>query len=240
MISFIIPTLNEEKTIERTLQSIKKLRDYDYEVIISDGKSKDRTIEIAKNCGAEVIVYEGTIRQTISSGRNLGASIASGKLFVFMDADVVIPDINIFFKKALNIFENQKKLVGLTVSIKVLPELETLADKIIFKIINYYFLLSNNVFNSGGASGEFQIIKASIFNKLKGYDERITVAEDIEMFRRLAREGKTKIEMSLIVMHTGRRAHKVGWPKLLLSWWTNWLSVFVFGRSFSTVWEEIR
>ena len=99
MLSIIIPTLNEEKSIEKTLQSIKELKDYDYEIIISDGKSKDKTVEIAKKYDAKVIVYEGTIRQTIGGGRNLGASIASGDFFVFLDADVTIPDINNFFKK---------------------------------------------------------------------------------------------------------------------------------------------
>ena len=240
MLSIIIPTLNEEKTIENTLQHLKMLRDCDYEIIISDGRSKDKTIEIAKKYGAKVIVYGGTVRQTIAGGRNLGASIASGDFFVFLDADVIIPDINKFFKKAISLFENQKDLVGLTVRFKVLPELETLADKIIFTINDYLLFISNSITRIGGAGGEFQMIRADIFKKQKGYNEKITVCEDVELFQRLARVGKTKIEMSLKIMHTGRRAHKIGWPKLLSQWFINGASVTFFKRSFSTTWKEIR
>lgn len=240
MISIIIPTLNEENTIENTLRSLKELSDHDYEIIVSDGKSKDKTIEIAKKHGAKVIIYEGDARQTISHARNLGASKATGDFFVFLDADVIIPDINNFFKKALSLFEAQKKLVGLTTRIKVHPELETLADKFILSIFDYINLFLNNILGFGGASGEFQMIRASAFRKLKGYNEQISVAEDVEMFQRLAREGKTRIEMSLKVMHPGRRAHKVGWPKLLFEWSMNGLSVLIFKRSYDKIWKEIR
>ncbi|MFA5778133.1 MAG: glycosyltransferase [Candidatus Paceibacterota bacterium] len=240
MISIIIPTLNEEKTIENTLRSLKELRDYDYEIIVSDGRSKDQTVEIAKRHGAKVVVYNSALRQTISNGRNLGASVASGGFFIFIDADVIIPDINNFFKKALSLFDAQKKLVGLTVRIKVLPEVETLADKIIFSVFDYLNFFSNNILGFGGASGEFQMIRASVFKKLKGYNEKITVAEDVDMFYRLAREGKTRIEMSLKIIHTGRRAHKVGWPKLLWSWSINGLWNLILKRSFHNIWEEIR
>ncbi len=240
MISIIIPTLNEEKTIGNTLESLRRLSYCDYEIIISDGKSKDRTIEIAKKYGAKIIIYKGATRQTIGGGRNLGASIASGEFFVFLDADVIIPDINNFFTKAINIFKNQKELVGLTVCIKVLPELETLPDRVIFSMINYLNFFLNNVFHWGNAGGEFQMIRASVFRKLKGYNKKLVAGEDNDMFQRLTREGKTRIEMSPKVMHTGRRAHKIGWPRLLLTWYVDWLSVLLFNRSFSTIWKEVR
>jgi len=240
MISIIIPTLNEEKTIGGTLRSLKELTDCEYEIIVSDGRSRDKTIEIAKKYGAKIVVYEGAVRQTISNAKNLGASIASGDFFVFLDADVIIPDINNFFKKALDLFNNQKKLVGLSVFIKVLPELETLADKVVFGMVNYVNLFWNNFLNWGRAGGEFHMTRSSVFKKIKGYNEKISVAEDIDMFSRLAREGTTRIEKSLTIMHTGRRAHKVGWPRLLLSWLVNWLSVLIFNRSFNEVWEEVR
>jgi len=240
MISIIIPTLNEEKIIENTLKSLKELRDYEYEIIVSDGGSKDKTIEIAKKYGAKVIIYDGILRQTIGGGRNLGASIASGDFFVFLDADVKIPDINNFFKKALSLFDNQKKLVGLTVRMKVFPEMETLADKLIFASNDYTLFFWNNIIQIGRSGGEFQMIQAPIFRKNKGYNEKIAVCEDSEIFQRLSRDGKTRIEMSLNILHTGRRAHKIGWPKLLWEWWVNGLFVSVFHRSYNKTWEEIR
>jgi glycosyltransferase involved in cell wall biosynthesis len=240
MISIVIPTLNEEKDIEKTFLSLRELNICDYEIIVSDGRSRDKTIEIAKKYNAKVVIYEGTKRQTISSARNLGASVAKGDYFVFLDADVTIPNINDFFKKTLALFESQKKLVALTARIKILPEFETLSDKIILATFDYLNFLSNNILGMGTASGEFQMIRASVFKKLKGYNENIAVAEDVDMFKRLSKEGKTRIEMSLSVMQTGRRVHKIGWAKLLFQWSINGLLVRFFKRSFYSVWEEIR
>lgn len=240
MLSIIIPTLNEERAIGNTLQSLKKLTDYTYEVIISDGRSKDKTVEIAKQHGAKVIVCEGAVRQTIGGGRNLGASLASFPYLVFLDADVTIPDINHFFRKTLNLFEEDKKLVGLIVRQKVIQNKETLADKFFFTIVNCIYYLWNNVVHFGGAGGEFQMIKTSVFKKINGYNEKLAAGEDNDMFQRLAKEGKTRIEMSLKVFHDGRRAHKTGWTKLIASWVTNYLSVLIFKRSFNKIWKEIR
>ena len=84
------------------------------------------------------------------------------------------------------------------------------------------------------------MIKAAIFKKLGGYNENLAAGEDNDMFQRLAKKGRTRIDMSLTVLHLGRRAHKTGWPKLIFSWTTNWFSALIFNNSASKVWEEIR
>jgi len=59
-ISVILPTINEEKGIGPTIDSINqdyfKKNKWDLEVVIVDGDSKDKTQEIAKNKGAKVII----------------------------------------------------------------------------------------------------------------------------------------------------------------------------------------
>jgi glycosyltransferase involved in cell wall biosynthesis len=240
MISIIIPTLNEEKVIGGTITSLQQLHGYDLEVIVSDGKSRDRTVEIAKSLGAKVIVYEGTVRQTIGGGRNLGASLASGEFLVFLDADVTIPNIDNFFKKTLNLFDKNKNLVALVVRQEVASEVETFADKFFFTVVNYVYFVLNNILRFGGAGGEFQMVKASAFKDLRGFNERLAAGEDNDMFQRLAKKGRTQMLLSLKVVHMGRRAHKTGWTKLLFSWMTNWLSALLFDNSVSKVWEEIR
>ena len=96
MISFIIPTLNEETTIEKTLKNIKEFS-LDKEIIVSDGGSKDRTTEIAKRFTDKVLVHSKKERQNIAGGRNSGAKEAKGEFVVFVDADVLIPNINSLF-----------------------------------------------------------------------------------------------------------------------------------------------
>lgn len=54
-VSVIIPALNEEKTVGEVVQGCKPFAD---QVIIVDGRSQDRTSEIARSAGAEVIIDE--------------------------------------------------------------------------------------------------------------------------------------------------------------------------------------
>jgi len=56
-IAIVIPTLNEEKGLESTIKSIKSSLDgkYSYVIVVVDGQSTDRTVEIAKSMGALVI-----------------------------------------------------------------------------------------------------------------------------------------------------------------------------------------
>lgn len=240
MLSIIIPTLNEEKVLEQTISSLRKLNVYKYEIIISDGKSKDKTIEIAKKYADQVIVYEGTTRQTIAMGRNLGASIAKGNYLVFIDADVSVPNINTFFPKIIDAFRNDKKLVGLTVFVKVFPGMDTFFDRFFWGIVNWSNYVFNNILNRGSAIGEFQMIPTNVFQRLGGYNEKIVVGEDVEMFSRLSNVGKVYTESKLHVYHTSRRAHNVGWPALLLFFVKNSIYLRLFKRSSVLEWEPIR
>ena len=80
-ISAIIPTYNEEHTIGRLLENLKELGAE--EVIVADGISADRTVEIA-SAYARVICSE-TCR---ASQMNAGARASSGDVLVFLHADV--------------------------------------------------------------------------------------------------------------------------------------------------------
>ena len=239
IISIIVPTLNEEKIIEKTLKSLREFRG-NYEIIISDGKSMDKTLSIAKKYADHIIQYKDEPRQTIAMGRNLGATIAKGNYLVFVDADVTIPDINNFFIKAVDLFEKNNKLVGLTAFVKVFPEMCTFGDRLFFGIVNLGSYFFNNILNSGSALGEFQMIRADAFRKLKGYNEKIVVGEDIEMFSKLSRIGKVHTESSLYILHTSRRAHNIGWSSLFFFSIKNAIHLRLYKRSSVLEWKPIR
>lgn len=239
MISFVIPTLNEIKTIQRTLQCLAEYSG-EHEIIVSDGNSTDGTIELCRRYADEVIVYGGTVRQTIAMARNMGAAAANGDYLVFVDADVVIPDVDSFFATAQEEFRRRPDLVALTGKYRVFREVSTPFDRYVFFTLGLQFMLQNNVLGVGASGGEFQMIAADAFDRVDGFDERLTAAEDMDLFRRLSRIGRTRFVNGLIVFHTGRRAHAVGWPRLLLSWFSNSVSVFVFRKSTSKEWKEIR
>lgn len=238
MISFIIPSRNEEQYIEKILRCVCRYTG-PKEIIVSDGGSSDATIAIAKRYADKVIVHQGA-KQTIAAGRNAGAAAATGEYFVFLDADDYIKDADGFFKKTLARFENDKKLTGLTGAIRVMPELETSADRVIFGFLNFLNFFYNNIAHYCGAPGEFQMVRAEAFKRVNGFDERLVASEDYDFFRRIGKAGKARYDGSLVIYHTGRHAHKMGWPKLLWIWWKNFSSVIFFKKSSSAEWKEVR
>ena len=86
MLSFIIPTLNEHQTIERTLRCLSGYSG-DHEIIVSDGNSSDDTVEICRRFTDRIVVHDEPRRQTIAEARNAGAAAARGNHLVFVDAD---------------------------------------------------------------------------------------------------------------------------------------------------------
>src|SRR3989344_3168528 len=86
MLSIIIPTHNEENYLPKLLKCIKKQSYKDYEIIIGDAFSTDRTIEIAKNCGCR-IVKDAVPNGGPAMGRNNAAKKARGEMLLFLDAD---------------------------------------------------------------------------------------------------------------------------------------------------------
>lgn len=240
MISIIIPTLNEESIIEPTLKNLRRLSKLPLEIIISEGRSTDRTVALAEPYADKIVVYKGTERQTIASGRNLGALAASGEFYVFIDADVLIPEPDEFFAKAFHIFSQDEKLMAITVKLRVMPQYERFGDRFWFGFINCTSFLNNNIFHKGTAPGDFQMMRATAFRAVGGFNEKLVASEDFDMFRKLSLIGKTRYIPSLMIYHTGRRAHKVGWMRLISEWFMNWLWVLLFKKAASKEWKVIR
>lgn len=238
MISIIIPTLNEEKIIEKTLSCLQNLPKNEFEIIISDGNSADRTRELAKKYVDKIIVLSSN--HTIGASRNFGAKNSVGDFLVFLDADVFIFNAYDFFKKALAEFNKNKNLVALTSRLEILPQNSKSIDKFFHFLINFFHWFGSNILNFGNASGEFQMIKKEAFWKIGGFNEKLAVAEDADLFFRLSRIGKVKVIWSLVVYHTGRRIHQEGWLKILYQWLVNFFSWLLFKKSFHKNWKEIR
>ncbi|HEC89939.1 MAG: glycosyltransferase family 2 protein [Thermoplasmata archaeon] len=91
-ISIILPTINEEKGIGKTIDSINlgyfKQKGWDYEIIVVDGGSKDKTVEIAKKKGAKIIIDK---RKGYGRAYKTGLSKVKGDIIVTGDADATYP-----------------------------------------------------------------------------------------------------------------------------------------------------
>ena len=87
-ISVVIPTLNEEDSIGHVLDKIPRDPRYEWEIIIVDGDSKDRTREIAREKGAKVIVEK---RKGYGRAYKTGFAAATGDIIVTLDGDDTYP-----------------------------------------------------------------------------------------------------------------------------------------------------
>ena len=87
-LSIIVPALDEAAGIAATLQALAQLRAAGHEVIVVDGGSVDRTMEIAAVSADRIIsAPRGRARQM-----NAGAAIATGDALVFLHADTRLPE----------------------------------------------------------------------------------------------------------------------------------------------------
>ncbi len=88
LISVVVPTLNEEKSLPAFFKSLKRCKLEDYEVIVVDKFSPDRTAEIAEKNGALVLCRN----LCLGDSRTAGLKAAKGKIVASLDADSILCD----------------------------------------------------------------------------------------------------------------------------------------------------
>jgi arabinofuranan 3-O-arabinosyltransferase len=86
-VSVVVPTRNNERTIEACMQSVRDQTHPAVELIVVDNSSTDSTPEIARRM-ADVFVVAGPER---SAQRNMGLERASGRWFLWLDSDMILP-----------------------------------------------------------------------------------------------------------------------------------------------------
>ncbi len=210
MISIIIPTLNEENYLPKLLECVRNQTYKDYEIIVADANSKDKTKEIAKKYKCKVVKSGGLP----GIGRNNGAKAAKGDILFFIDADVEFD--NNFLKNCIDEFNSRKLDVA---GLYIHPQGSNILDKVFLGLFNFW-IFSTQLFYPN-ASGSGIICKKWLHEKVNGFDERIKLSEDMDYARRCGKIGKFRIIKSAKSYVAMRRFEnegrlKVG-LKLLLS-----------------------
>ena len=133
--SIIIPTYNEEEYLPVLLESIKKQSFEDYEVIVADANSTDKTREIAESYGC--IVVDGGLPAV---GRNNGAKVAKGEYLLFLDSDLELTDD--YLRNV--IYEFRMERLGIAIT-QMTPLSNKLDDKIFHELANYFMISVENI-----------------------------------------------------------------------------------------------
>ncbi len=220
MLSIIIITKNEEKYLPKLLESLKNQTFKDYEIIVSDANSTDKTREIAKQHGCKIV--EGGLP---AKGRNNGAKEAKHNLLLFLDSDVVLPSN--FLKNTLKEFK-EKNLGCATVVYK--PISDKKRDKFIHLIWNA--IMKSFQYTNPHSGGCCIFCKKEAFNKVGGFDEKLYQAEDLAFVKQVKEEGyKFRLLKSEPLFMSVRRLEKEGRLKFSIK--------YIYGGLYRLFYKEI-
>lgn len=186
LVSIIVGTKNTEITLERSLESIKKQTYPNIELIIVDNHSTDKTIEIAKKY-TDKIYTKGPER---SAQVNYGVSVADGEYVYKVDSDFVLDKEVV--QQCVN--EIEKGFDAIVVHNTPDTSVSWIAKIRKFEVDMYKYDLTYS-------SARF--LKKEVFEKIGGFDERITAGEDFDFQNKLNRGGYKTGFIDAEALHLG-------------------------------------
>jgi glycosyltransferase involved in cell wall biosynthesis len=183
LFSVIIPARNEEEVIERSINSVLDQTFQDFEVIISNDGSTDKTQEIVEGMikkDKRIKILNRPQGHSAAFARNRGAEAAKGEILVFLDADTLINEI--FLEEISK--KNGKADAFIVIC---LPLRENFVSLALSGMIGKPFKLKlqdgtfYNKKNKEEAGAMFFTITKKAYQKIGGYDEKTFYYED-ELF----------------------------------------------------------
>lgn len=179
MLSFIVPAYNEEPLIGRTLEAVDDAGaalERPFEVVVADDASTDRTAAIAREHGARVVSVR---HRQIAATRNAGARLASGDMFIFVDADTIVTRAAV--RAAVEAMEAGAAGGGCLLRFDgEVPMLGRVIERVFVPLCRVFRL----------ASGCFVFCTRQAFQAAGGFDEKMFAAEEYAMSQALRRQGR--------------------------------------------------
>jgi len=210
-VSVIIPTLNEEKYLEKTLSALKPQLEKGDEIIVVDSYSNDHTVRIAKKFGAKIVYIQ---RCGIGPAKTFGAKKAKNDIIAMLDADgVPFPD---WLSKIKKHFEsnNISAVAGFGLyegSTNSRNFLYNFFSRMTFKIGRLNYLIEKSPWMPVNNCA----IRKKPFFRYGGL--RKVVCEDFDFAQR-AKGLKVIYDWSINVALSDRRFEKEGFKKTIFLW----------------------
>lgn len=209
-ISVVIPAYNEEKYIGRTLESLKKQTLKPYEVIVVNNDSRDKTEEVAKSMGAEVVFEK---EKSIGAARKAGFEKAQGDIIATTDADTILPKD--WLLRMAKTFLGDSRIVALGGTYKF----DSPKHQLTVKLISEIWILCDKILNFGNnIPGVNMAVKKEAYNKIGGFRKNYNYYEDLDLSLRLRKIGKTVFLKNLVVITSYRRYAKDGFFKTVFNY----------------------
>lgn len=202
MMSLVIPTRNEEKNIAPLLESLKK-QTYKkkFEVIVVDGKSTDRTVEISQRYGARVILQKGALG--VGNARNLGGKNARGSVIIFCEADYIfdknfLKNIERYFKEDIdaarpNVIPVQENWLQRTLAVQTELCTKRIGAKMHASIFRKNVWEKLGRFDESLGYGDERLLPEKALKegyKVKYLDEAIIYVKPVKTIKALFKQGR--------------------------------------------------
>lgn len=183
--SVIIPALNEERFLPKLLESLSHQHFTNFEVIVVDGKSKDKTVKIASTFvgivpSLSIIVAD---HASLPYQRNVGAEKAKGDWLVFIDADSVVFSYTLERLHA-HVSSSEESFFTTWFS----PDSEDINDVRMTLFGIFFFELSKSL-KRPVSPGPFTVVRKTTFTSIGGYDVEHPFLEDQDFSQRMTKAG---------------------------------------------------
>lgn len=181
LISVVVPAFNEENYLPACLAAIRKQTFKDFELIVIDNNSTDKTAEIAQKYGACVVRETD---QGMIPAREKGFRQAKADIIARTDADTVVPSD--WLELIYRAFENNPDVTGVTG--------RYLTDSTVFRLWNTVLIniLSNLVMGHVLLVGSCMALRKSAWEKINVHKNENFYLEDWDLSCHLCQEGKLK------------------------------------------------
>lgn len=231
-VSVVVPTLNEEKRIANCLRFIRA-QDFSgkMEIIVSDGKSEDKTVEIAERYADKVV--QEKIR-SIAAERQKGAMNSKGRIIAFTDADSEV-DKN-WLKEITKCFEDEKVAGAYG---PVFFNDGSAIEKKITEILIPLYLRVMAWLKMPSPIGSNMAISKSAFEKTGGFNINMKTSEDLDLGKKIKTVGNFVYASKAIVRVSSRRVKKWGYLKYVVFHISNAFKYYGTGKAHEK-YEDVR
>jgi len=200
-VSVIVPTLDEERTLDATVAAARQAGLT--EIIVVDGGSRDRTVDVARACADRVLRGD----RGRAAQMNAGAAAARGDVLLFLHADTRLPP---GCRRAIAHALVDERVVGGRFDLRLD------APGIPYRVVERMISLRSRL--TRVATGDQAIfVRRSVFERLGGFPP-LPLMEDIAFCRALKRAGRIACLHERVVT-SARRWQRRGVVRTVLLMW---------------------
>jgi glycosyltransferase involved in cell wall biosynthesis len=220
LISVVIPAFNEERNIGQCLAALKNQNfpRQNYEIIVVDNNSTDKTAQIARKMGAKVIPEK---TQGYVFALRKGCSAAKGEIITITDADTLVPFD--WLKKIYQAYQKNPQVVCVGGRVILEPKVPlAVLVELLFGLGGWIFKLF---------SGSNLSIKRNVYQKIGGFREEVNFDTDVDLCLRARKEGKMLFLRDNPVVTSSRHFRGIGGVVYCLKGGINIISLVLFEKA---------